>query len=231
MKVITSIVFIFFSLSIIGQVNNTMPENSIAEEKKLDSSINKLYFANFLVESDTGICKVYLNSNLGWVNEKSLDYTVTNLNTNKKVFYKQVPVLSTKKSGLDSLILMDCNFDSFTDFYLQSEVQGQSKYFVYDQAKDTFISEKLLNSFDVIYFDLNNKTVVGRNIHPQCYRDKLGVTHTSNKTYVEEYSIHGIGLENVAVTSFLTINNKKKNRLIHRKKHYYKYINQRLIPQ
>lgn len=218
MKTISCIIFIFISLSNFGQVNNALLENSIAEEKKLDSSINKIYTENFLVQTDTRTRKIYLNS--GYTLEKTLDYTITNVSNNKKVLFHQIPFSKTNNLENDSIILNDYNFDSYLDLYIQYDSKMWGGYFVYNPKKDIFIFEKLLNTMDEITIDWTNKTISGKKTFYGKYKDKYGTFRQTNILYYSEYFFEGERLENVCVKSYRLRENKKR-RFVSKKKYTY----------
>lgn len=226
MKIVTSLAFVLSCLSLFCQVENSVNELSQYKNFKFDSVKNSFTYSYFHFETDTGKRKIYLGVYSGWGLEKSLDYTVTNLNTNKIVFKRQFPFSNVEKIENDSIVLMDFNFDSISDFYINFDLDGWGGYFIYNQAKDTFVKDNLLSSLYEIRFDYKKKKITGNQYYSEPRIDKQGVKRAPKEMFKGEYILKGIGLRTVNLRVRKRSKNSKWKTI---KKEKFEYIDQRLI--
>jgi hypothetical protein len=226
MRTVTFIFLVLSNLTLFGQVNTSVAEISQCKKVKFDSIKNSFTYSYFHFETDTGMRKTYLGGHLGWGHEKSLDYTVTNLKTNKIVFKREFPFSIVEKIENDSIELKDFNFDSISDFYINFDLEGWGGYFIYNQAKDTFVKDNLLSSLDDIRFDYKKKKITGNQFHSEPHIDKQGVKRAPKEMFKAEYVLKGIGLRHVNLRVKKRSENSKWKTI---KKEKFEYIDQRLI--
>ena len=226
MRTVTFIILVLSNLSLFGQVNTSFAEISQSKKVKFDSIKNSFTYSYFNFETDTGKRKIYLGVYSDWGLEKSLDYTITNFNTNKIVFKRQFPLSLIEKIENDSIVLVDFNFDSISDFYINFDLEGWGGYFIYNQAKDTFVKDNLLSSLNDIRFDYKKKIITGNQYRSDPYIDKQGVKRTPKEMFKSEYVLKGIGLRKVNLRVRKRSKNSKWKTI---KKEKFEYIDQRLI--